>query len=145
MDKILNFLGLIRKAGFLETGEENTGMAVRSGKCRLLLLAADASPNAKRRAEGFLQNAKDTPLLILPFIKAEISQATGRAGCSMAAVTDIGFASAIAGKLCELELDEYADASKLLSEKKEKADRRRAEAVASKRNKMAGKLRRNKV
>ena len=42
-DKILNMLGLMRRANAIQIGETNTGAAVRGGKAKLLLLAADAS------------------------------------------------------------------------------------------------------
>ena len=63
MNKALNYLGLAKKAGLLEIGEENTGAAIRGGKARLVLLASDASDNAGRRAEGFL-HGKKTPMTI---------------------------------------------------------------------------------
>ena len=47
MDKILNMLGLMRRANAIQIGETNTGSAVRAGKAKLLLLASDASDNAK--------------------------------------------------------------------------------------------------
>ena len=53
-DRALNYLGLMRAAGRIEIGEENTHAAVRHGSARAVLLAADASENARRRAEGFL-------------------------------------------------------------------------------------------
>ena len=41
-EKTLNLLGLMRKANAIAVGETNTGGAVRAGKAKLLLLAADA-------------------------------------------------------------------------------------------------------
>ena len=46
-EKTLNLLGLMRKANAIAVGETNTGGAVRAGKAKLLLLAADASDNAR--------------------------------------------------------------------------------------------------
>ena len=43
MDKALNYLGLMRKAGACAVGETDCGIACREGKVRLLLLASDAS------------------------------------------------------------------------------------------------------
>ena len=68
MSKALNYLGLAKKAGMLEIGEENTGAAIRWGKARFVLLASDASDNAKRRLNGFLYE-KDIPMLRVPFTK----------------------------------------------------------------------------
>lgn len=54
MDKAAQYLGLARKGGMLAVGEEGSGTAIAAGKGRLLMLAADASPNAQKRAAGFL-------------------------------------------------------------------------------------------
>ena len=42
-ERLLNMLGLMRKAGAIAIGEVNTGGACRGGKAKLLLLASDAS------------------------------------------------------------------------------------------------------
>ena len=49
----------MRRAGKIEIGETGTGAAVRAGRARLLLLAADASENARKRAEGYLYGEVD--------------------------------------------------------------------------------------
>ena len=49
-DPILHLLGLAKKAGRLEIGEEPVGAAARAHQARVLLLAADAAPNTVRRA-----------------------------------------------------------------------------------------------
>ena len=100
-EKTLNLLGLMRRANALQVGETNAGAAVRGGKAKLLLLASDASDNARGRAEGFLFG-RNAIGLTLPFTKAEISAHVGVSGCSMAAVTDIGFANALMKLLVEL-------------------------------------------
>ena len=41
-DKAMGLLGLMRRAGAIQIGEDNTGETVRAGRARLLLLAADA-------------------------------------------------------------------------------------------------------
>ena len=51
-EKALNLLGLMRKANALRIGEEETGAAVREHEAKLVLLASDASPNARKRASG---------------------------------------------------------------------------------------------
>ena len=50
-DKAANYLGLMRKAGRIALGEHDAGAAARAGKACLLLLAQDASVNARKRAE----------------------------------------------------------------------------------------------
>ena len=143
MDKILGYLGIARKGGYLATGEENSGAAVRSGGARVLMLASDASDNAVSRAKGFVRGGK-TPLITLPFTKEELSEATGQNGCSMVALTDVGLASAVLDALAALDGEKFAETAAELKIKKEKASRRRAEAAAHERNKRAGKRRNTK-
>ena len=95
---LLLFLGLMRRAGKLQTGENGTGQAARGGKARLILLAEDASDNALKRAEQFARTA-GVPLLRLPLTKEALADALGVAGGAMFAVCDEGFARALRGKL----------------------------------------------
>lgn len=136
MDKTLGYLGLAKKAGALQAGETNSGAAVRAGKARVLLLASDASENARRRAEGFIYSTQ-TPLVILPYSKLELSSAVGSSDCAMAAITDIGLAAVFMSSLCDSS-DSYKDTAKLLEQKNEKAKNRKQEALAHDRNKKTG-------
>jgi len=128
-DKTLGLLGLAVKAGQLAVGEENTHQCVRSGKCRLIIVAADASENAKRRADGFAsrfgEHGKTIPLISLPYTKAEISRAAGRPGCSMAAVGGAGFAAAIIRSLAASDPEAYGETARVLGEKYDRTLRRR--------------------
>ena len=60
-EKALNLLGLMRKANALRIGEEETGAAVREHEAKLVLLASDASPNARKRASGYMYGSKAPP------------------------------------------------------------------------------------
>ncbi len=137
MSNAINYLSIAKKAGALEMGETNAGAAVRGGKARLLLLASDASDNARRRAENFVYET-NTPLVVTPFSKAQLSDATGANGCSMAAVTDIGLAAVFMSALAESE-PSYKDTAELMVQKNEKALQRRRESQAHDRNKKTGK------
>lgn len=96
----LRFLGLARRAGKLEIGEEAAGRACRSGKAALLLLAGDASANARGRAENFTAgDGRKIDLLVLNCSKEELGRALGLNGPAMAAVTDRGFAKGILARL----------------------------------------------
>ena len=136
MNKALGYIGIAKKAGALSVGETNAGAVVRAGKGRVLLLASDASPNARHRAEGFVTGTQ-TPLVTVPFTKAELSDATGLAGCSMAAFTDVGLAAVFMATLAENE-PSYADTAQLLQTKNEKALLRKREAAAHQRKLSAG-------
>ena len=98
--ELLRFLGLIRRAGKLSTGEAGTGTAARAGKAKLILLAADASPNALDRAQGFARRA-GVPLVRLKAEKTALADALGVSGASMHAVCDGGFARALLEKFPE--------------------------------------------
>ncbi len=139
-EKTLNLLGLMRRANAIAVGETNTGTAARAGKAKLLLIAADASDNAKHRAEGFI-NGRNAIKIELPFTKAELSGALGLPGCSMAAVTDMGFSNALIKLLNELSEGKYQAEAEELGKRFEKAERRKAETKAHERNKRIGKRR----
>ncbi len=139
-ERLLNMLGLMRKAGAITIGETNTGGVCRAGKAKLLLLAADASDNAHSRADGFVRG-RNISTAVLPFTKDEISTHVGVNGCSMAAVTDIGFANAFAKALSQEYPGRYDALAYELSGRFSKAERRKKEAQAHERNKRNGKRR----
>ncbi|MEF9972005.1 MAG: 50S ribosomal protein L7 [Oscillospiraceae bacterium] len=131
MSNALNYIGIARKAGSIAIGETNSGAAVRGGRAKVLLLASDASENARHRAENYVSNCK-TPLITLPFTKEELSDATGVSGCSMAAFTDIGLAAVFISALAENE-PSLAETAELMTQKSAKALLRKREAVAHER------------
>ena len=105
-DSILHLLGLAKKGGKLEIGEEPVGAVCRSRHARLLLLASDAAPNTCRRAAHFGE-AGNVLWLQLPHTKDELGWQFGRKSCAMVAVTDFGIAAAIGEKLAMLD-ERYA-------------------------------------
>ncbi len=141
-EKTLNLLGLMRKANAIAVGETNTGGAVRAGKAKLLLLAADASDNARSRARGFT-HGRDVVMVTLPFTKDEIAAHVGVSGCAMAAITDIGFANAFMKSLAAAVPEGYDESTAEIQRRFEKADRRKKEAAAHEKNKRIGKRRNN--
>ncbi len=140
-EKALNLLGLMRKANALRIGEEDTGSAVREHAAKLVLLASDASDNAKKRASGYMYGSK-APLIRLPFTKEEISEHVGKSGCSMAAVCDIGFADAFMKLLCDISPTEYEDAAQTIQRRAQISKKRKNDSTPQK-NKRTGKRRTN--
>ena len=57
-EKILGLLGLMRRAGAISLGEDNSLAAIRDGKGKILILALDVSENARRRAALSLADGK---------------------------------------------------------------------------------------
>ena len=120
----LRFLGLARKAGRVEIGEEAVRGAAKAGKARLILTAEDSSPNALKRAEESAAIG-NVPLVKLHCTKAEMGQAVGKDGPSMLAVTDAGFALGMVKKLAAASPEEYGSLPEELSMRDRKTRRAR--------------------
>lgn len=109
----------------MELGESGTCAAAKAGRARIVLLASDASENARKRAAASLSGRRAL-LVPLPYTKAELSEFLGKSGCSMAACTDFGLSSAFLKALAEQFGDEYGEAAAEMTRRTEKAERRRA-------------------
>lgn len=88
-EKILNLLGLCRRAGKLVTGEDLVLDAVRKQAAFMVIMAEDTGPATQKKVKDKCQTYK-TPLYC-HFSKAELSQAIGQ-NRSILAVVDSGFA-----------------------------------------------------
>ena len=137
-DPVTHLLGLAHKAGRLEIGEEPVGAACRARQAKLVLLAADAAPNTCRRAAHFGE-AGNVLFLTLPQSKAELGAALGRASCAMLALTDIGFAGALAKQLAKGDAEKYSAAAEALDAKAQKALQRQREQRQHEKNLRQGK------
>ena len=140
MNNILSMLGLAKKAGRLEIGEEPVGAAARARDARLILLASDAADNTLRRARHFA-DAGACLLTQIPATKDELGSAVGRTSCAMLAITDIGFADAVAKKLAALDEAKYGALSEKLSVKAARAAERKKEQARHDKNVRTGKKR----
>ena len=125
-DPILHLLGLAKKAGRLEIGEEPVGAAARAHQARVLLLAADAAPNTVRRAAHFGE-AGGALWLQMPFTKAELGEQLGRSSCAMLAVADSGLAASMVEKLSARDPDRYGPAAAQLRQKADRVLQRQRE------------------
>ncbi len=142
MNKLLNLIGLAQKAGRLAVGEEPTGAAARARDARLILVAADAAENSVRRVRHFA-DAGQCLWCRIGADKDALGRAVGRSSCAMLAVTDIGFAEAIAKKLAE-EDEKFSETAEKLAVKAKRAAERRKEAEAHEKNIRTGKKRKQK-
>lgn len=138
MDNILNLIGLAKKAGRLEIGEESVGAAARSRQAKLLLVAADAAGNTVRRA-GHFAEAGNVAWLQLPYDKAQLGMAVGRASCAMLALTDAGFAAALTKKLAATAPETYGETAQALDVKAAKVLKRQREQRQHEKNLARGK------
>ena len=89
-DKIYSFLGLATKARKLVTGEESCERSVKSGKVCLVIVAADASDNTKKK---FNDMCKYREIDIRFYGQKEfLGRYTGKEIRAVVAVLDNGFA-----------------------------------------------------
>lgn len=140
MDPILSMIGICRKAGKIEAGEEPVDAAVRARDARLLLLAADAADNTARRCAHFAEVGQCLWLRI-PESKYELGRALGRGSCAVLAITDTGLALAVAQRLAEQDPAKYDEAVAKLQVKAQRARERQEEQLRHEKNLRQGKRR----
>jgi ribosomal protein L30E len=133
-------LGIAKKAGMLEIGDESVGHAARSGKVKVILSAADASEGSKRRARSYAE-ACGAIHLVLPADKDELGLIIGRGSPGMLAILDAGIAAKYVSILASLDPGQYGEAAGRLAEKAERVRQRQKESLAHLRNKRTGKRR----
>ena len=101
-DSALSLLGLALRGSRLAVGEEPVLEACKTGRARLVLIAADAADNSADRARRWAEAGK-VPWTQVPWDKAALGFALGRGTCAMAALTDFGLAAALAKKLADAD------------------------------------------
>ena len=143
MDRVLSMLGLARKAGRVEIGEEPVGAAARAKKARVILLAQDAAPSSARRAASFAQTG-NCPLLTVPAGKDDLGRILSRGAVAMAAITDIGLAEAVVRKLAQVDPDRFGPVAEELAPKAQRAIERRQEQARHEKNLRRGRKARGK-
>ena len=136
MDKALNYVGLARKAGLIELGEEPVGAVSRARKARLVVVAQDATDHTWRRAKSFVAGSEQICLRI-PYTKDQLGQAVGRTELALAAFTDPALALAFCKAL--ENPDRYKTEIESLEKLSTRIRQRKKEADAHKRNKKMGK------
>ena len=137
-DPALHLLGLARKAGKIEVGEEPVGSICRARKAKVLILAKDAADNTVRRAQHFAE-AGNTLCVQTPFTKGEIGWAVGRESCAMAALTDAGMAASLVKKLAAADPERYQQVAEALDVKAKKVLQRQREQRQHEKNLAKGK------
>ncbi len=136
LHKALGLLGLARKAGRVEFGEEAAGASCRGQKARLLLLASDAGEHTVRRARSFCRSGKPV-CVTTPFSKEELGGALGFGACAICAVTDPALALAFVQALDNAA--QYAPALDELTRQTDRVNQRRQEQRAHRNNIKHGK------
>lgn len=135
---ILHLLGLAKRAGKLEIGEEPVGALARSRHSKLIIVAENASDNTLRRATHFAEQG-NSPYVTIPHSKEEIGMILGRQSVAMLAVADAGFAGAIGDKLVQLDPERFGVVGQKLRTKADKTLERQREKRRHEKKLSAGK------
>ena len=125
-EKTLNLLGMMRRAGAISLGENQSADSLRAGKAKHLLLASDVADNARRKAEN-LSEGRNVQRVPLPFDRDELGKALGVGSCSVAVVTDLGFADALMQLLQAQWPEDFGEAAAAVRKRSEKAARRKTQ------------------
>ena len=91
-EKAFRYLGLAAKAGRVASGEFQTENAVRKGRAKVVLIAADASENTKKKFQNMCSFYK-IPVFIMTD-KVTLGHRIGREMRTSAAITDENLAAA---------------------------------------------------
>ncbi|MBO7746612.1 ribosomal L7Ae/L30e/S12e/Gadd45 family protein [Paenibacillus sp. MWE-103] len=105
--KALSMLGMAMRAGKLVTGDETVLKAVRQGKAALVILAADASDNTKKKFRD--KCATYDTNCVEAFDRIALGEAIGKSERVILGLTDAGFAKSIVQSLAESTEVEYID------------------------------------
>ena len=140
MANSIRLLGLAKKAGKLEIGEDSCGTAARAKKVKIILTARDSADNSVQRARNF-SKIGNVPHVVLPYTKYDLGLEVGRGSPGMLGITDVGLAAKFVSELAREFPGGYEETSDLLAKKNEKTLRRRKEARAHERNVKMGKRR----
>ena len=101
-DSILQMIGLSKRAGRCVSGDYRVIDAIRSGEAALVIIAADASENTKKRFKDKCKYA-DIPICFYG-TKQQLGKFTGKEQAAAAAVTDSGFAGKIEAMIREVQI-----------------------------------------
>ena len=96
-NRIQSLVGLARKAGKVNLGQQAVEAAIKKKQAKLIVLAEDSSQNTK---EQFQTLAKNTKIEIFEIgIKSEWGKLFGRETVAVLAVMHYSFARAIKGEI----------------------------------------------
>ena len=93
-DKVLNLLGLARRAGKLSIGHDAGVGDLKSGKARLCIISADASQRLKDEINGLCKRL-DTKAILSAYTMQELGISIGSKSIAVLTVNDEGFAKRI--------------------------------------------------
>ncbi|WP_435921205.1 L7Ae/L30e/S12e/Gadd45 family ribosomal protein [Paenibacillus sp. DYY-L-2] len=107
MSKMLSRLGLATRAGKLLTGDELVLKTIRSSEAKLVIVAADASANTRKKFRDKCR-AYEVPLII-GFDRERLGSSVGKPERVVLALTDQGFADMIIQEIEKTSEVEYIE------------------------------------
>ncbi len=96
-NKLLGMIGLAKRAGRVQTGEDICSRAVRNRRSRLVIVACDAADNTKKSITDTCKHYNVR--CIEAATKAELGNCTGADSRAVVSVNDDNFAKAILDRL----------------------------------------------
>ncbi len=94
----ISLLGLCRRAGKVEIGDEAARSACSHGTAKVLLIASDASDRTCEAFE-FIAESANIPCIPVSETREELGNALGKRPCAVVAICDTGFSAGIIKKL----------------------------------------------
>lgn len=94
----ISLLGLARRAGKVEVGDEAARSACSHGTAKILLIASDSSDRT-REAFEFIAESASIPHISVAETREELGNALGKRPCAVVAICDTGFSAGIVKKL----------------------------------------------
>lgn len=100
LDRALGLMGIARKAGKLQTGEETVGALLLQKRARLTVLASDAGAAVSRKMRGMAEGTRQR-VIEIPCDKLTLGALLGKQSVSVAAFADVSMALAFVKALPE--------------------------------------------
>ena len=100
MNKLLQYVGIAAKAGYVFGGEMQTESRIRSGEAKIVILAEDASGKTKKKILNLAERFR-VPVVSAPD-REMLGQAAGKDFRASVVITDQGLADAILRSCSEI-------------------------------------------
>lgn len=92
LNEIMGFLGLCRKAGFLQCGHDAAKESIVKGKARLIILASDAAPRLENEMKNLTLTYGNADVIRTAYPREAYNKGVGKAA-AVFSVNDNGFAN----------------------------------------------------
>lgn len=96
-NNMFSFLGLIKKAGKLTSGDEAVEIDIKKGRCKLLIIAKDSSENTRKKFESLA--CKHNINYVKIGNKTDLGSQIGKGQTAVISIKDLQFACAFMEKV----------------------------------------------